>query len=1352
MTRLLFGFCALTFAVSAPNAFSAASEDEEAEVEEVIVTGSYIRRDNFDLPSPIDVTTELDIELAGTTDLGDIIFDQTFQYGVNANATPFEGNSADNQEWNQGQEVWANLRGLGTRATMTMIDGHRLPADTNTWGRRAGVDINGTYPSNAIGRIETILDGASAIYGAEAVGGVINLIPKKDFEGLELSYDFQQAIDGGSPITTLGLLAGIQGERGGAIFAIEMRDQERMRFTERPDFILSSADPWAGLDYTPWWHDRGDGGLPGTFNVPIRNTEGELMPLGAPGTYDAWDATRGRARNYDHFIGHSATGPVSSVERADPGCGYGFGGGNDDWGEVPAEWSALPGADRFASGQTAYNDLSKHGNFLNGMFHAHSVNGDFPWNAPRCIMSVSDMQDMQAEAELNKGMAYFEYEFNEYVKLRGEIVISTNDYNTRDVTSEFDELDTNELNGPMSAVVIGHNPGNPFRAFADGSTYDPTGSSSFAGGFNGALDWEDVNGNGLYEYGVEPGEYYVFASDANGDGIPDRDYDGDGVPDLGASADINAMVVLLGMGDSDGNGVADRFDQDWALANGGIRLFEDVRPHTYRLTTFAKNPRNNTLSWMYNDDGIAVYKRRFVRDNVRLRLGGEFAIPETDWIIDADYVWTKGARENTYPEPNLPAFINALRCQGGSDTSAQAAGGFSYGGQGSCWNPFTTSYLNTNADGQLIGTAWDRRGGYSLDPEYLEFPDPSDPGWRPFYVDSNGDGSIDPRIDAISPEVNTEEENRQAGVILAYNLQDLGMQLFDVVGSTSNLFALPWNDQPVGFAIGTHWRLETEEWKPSLLNQSNLGGGKRGLRESEQETMAVFAEFQLPLLEHERFGSAELQIAARYAEIETRGKIGVFGESKFDTTIPKIALRYQPTDWLAFRGSMTEGFVTPGLYAMFGTAGQYSGPATNGGGRGTVSDYICDYLPEIGDCVAAGTGGGVPNVFRGSAPNQDLEAEESELWNAGFTLRLFDGDLVFDADYTEVEFNGKTEQIGAGINVRINEVGFYDYLQDQCPGTIPNWDDATNPDSNETLAALSNADYIAQTSQAELDCRLNSAVNWVLSDANGGLGEQSIGNSVLTRGDGPNGLTLTEVDEPWVEQGQQTTRTMIYGVRYNMDWADIPFVGGDYGSFVFTLSATQMIESSIQRYTSFGCDASLIDSVGRCPGDHPYAGIEVDGVGNRNASNYGFNGPGDDLYEALAPTPEFRVNAGIRWFMGNHTAQLFGTWHDSVTNYHIAWDELKERGLLSASNAQIAEKDRCNQQPSCVGNYPAEMYWNLSYTYFRPDVFGADLNLNVSIRNIFDNFPEPRAMPSGFEGYLDNIMGRMAYVRLTLSI
>ena len=70
---------------------SAADDDDDEEMEEVLVTGSYIRRDNFDLPSPKNIIDQADIALSGNAEIGDVIFDQSFQLGVNANATPFEG-------------------------------------------------------------------------------------------------------------------------------------------------------------------------------------------------------------------------------------------------------------------------------------------------------------------------------------------------------------------------------------------------------------------------------------------------------------------------------------------------------------------------------------------------------------------------------------------------------------------------------------------------------------------------------------------------------------------------------------------------------------------------------------------------------------------------------------------------------------------------------------------------------------------------------------------------------------------------------------------------------------------------------------------------------------------------------------------------------------------------------------------------------------------------------------------------------------------------------------------------------------------------------------------------------------
>lgn len=1311
-------------------------EEEEAEgedgqlVEEVLVTGSYIRRDNFNVPSPMVITTELDLEMAGTADLGDVIFDQTFQYGVNANATPFEGIGADDQQWNQGQEVWANLRGLGTRATMTMIDGHRLPADTNTWGRRAGVDINGTYPNIAIGQIETILDGASALYGAEAVGGVINLIPKKSYEGIEVSYDHSQAMESGAPVTNLSLIAGTKSDRGSVMFAMELRNQDRMRFTDRPDFIPSAGDPWLGNEWTPWWHDAGSRSNPGEFQVPVRDATGALQVVW-------WE----NPITGDHPVGHAATNRVRGVARLDPGCGYGFGAGRDDWGPSPtnapgeddpnrwpADMAGPGGGDyRRDNGVITYNDLSRHGNFLNGLIHPH-VNVDRLGN-PRpgrwtfssgCIMSTSDMQDMQAESQNNKGMSYFEYRLNDNIKLRGEVVISNNDYNTRDVTSGLDEVEHGSLLHPQAPIVIGENPGNPFRAFADGS-----GLLGFTGIENTVLDWDDVNGDGIYNYGVEPGEAYLFAQDANGNGIPDRswandDDDGDGNVDADASAEgeIAAVVVLLPIDvDSDGDGIPDRFDADM-VGNGGVRLFEDVQVRS-QLNAHPKNPRNNNIDWAVNDNGILIYKRRFIRDNTRLRLGTEINIPNTEWIIDADYVWAKGKRVNNYPEPQLSDYVKALRCQGGPDGN-------------SCWNPFSTQYLATNEDGQLIGE------------ESNKFPEENDPGWTP----------------PDAPEVNTETEVRNAGLIMTYDLQDLGMNLVDLVASTGRLFDLPYNDQPVGFAMGLHYRVESEEYKPSSPNQTGTGGGKRGLRESDQTTWAYFAEFRLPLLNHATWGEMELQLAARYAEVETRGIAGQEGSAVFDTLIPKIAFSWAPTEWLSVRSSMTEGFVTPGLYALFGTPGQFDA-STGTGSRnaGTVNDYICDGLPELEDCAGANQGGGVPDVQVGSSPNSALGPETSDLINAGFSLKGADGDLVFDVDWTVVDFNGRVEQIGGSSNVASNADGFEDYVLQSCPGTVFDWDNVGRMERTPAELALIQQLALAEepieayreiVGEAELNCRLNAALTWVNSVAKGGFGETGIGGSALIRDGGPNGLRLTTVDSPWVQQGRQRTETVIYALRYNFDSSDVPFLPEDFGSFTLNLSATQMLESSLTRYTATGCPDASRNEIGLCPGDNPRAGIKINGVGNRNGTS--FAGPGEGLYSPLPPAPEFRANMTLRWFRNNHTMSFSGNWHDSITNKNIAWDEQRERGLLSASDATIAEEDRCSRQPSFVCEFESQMYWDLSYSYNKPDFMGLNWNVNVALRNVFDNYPTPKTMPAGYEGYLDRIMGRTAYVRFTIRL
>lgn len=1428
LERATWWLVAFVFTLGAAGVSAGESDEDEdeddEEVEEMIVTGSYIRRTNFDLPSPKSVIDNIDIEMSGNAELGDVIFDQSFQLGVNANAAPFEGiccsesgqdglandewgGQTDNQQGNQGTEVWANLRGLGTRATMTMMDGHRLPADTTPRGERAGVDVSGMYPAIAVGRVDTILDGASALYGAEAVSGVINMVPRKDFEGLMVSLDYGQPLEDGAPNTGFSLLGGVQGERGRAIFAMELRDQERMRFTDRPRYIIDTKNPWArhttvSNDFYTWgqwsrfWKDAYDAGSnpASRIHVPLRSPTGELMTPSERSDQSGLGYTsQQQSRNWQDNIGEIALGRTQ-----DPVCAYGFGAGHDnegppplnpygpffDWGNGEdahnarrdawqAEYGAHWGTDfRNYYGETyTYNDVAKHGNFLNGYNDPNDP-------AYHCRMVDSDYQDVLAESERRKGMGYFEYEFNDYITVRGEFVSGSVDYNTRLYAPGFNDFDDTDgiLVNDRMPIAIGSNPGNPFRAFADGSSWmgwDVTDNNSFLppgtstywpgvspdiwpGGSNTSsarpnrqLDFQDLNGNGRYDYLEEPGELLVFAQDANGDGIPDRDWDGDGIADDGVQRDPRARVVLMGMGDADGDGLADRFDPD----GGGIPFYEDVRFEGRRLFAFPKHPRNNNLDWAEND-GILHFLRRTQRNDIRLRLGAELRVPDTDWIIDADWIWSQGTREQNQFQEVTPAMVQALRCNAGAT-------------QDSCWNPFGSTYLMIDENGFPIG-----------DPS-IKFPAPNDPGWTP------------PDHDFV----NTEEEHRLAGNVMSYNVQDLGMTIFDLVGANNNLFDLWYNDQPVGLAIGMHWRLETEEYRPHALAQSAIGGNRFALRKSEQESRAVFGELSLPLMQSERFGEMEMQLAVRYTEIEAQGIYGQPGQVKFTTTIPKLAVRYAPVDWLALRGSLTQGFVTPGLYALFGDA-----EITSLAG---VRDYVCDYLPDIQDCIdsGTGTGGTTPNVRVANAGSPDLDPETSDLYNLGFSLKFLDGDLVFDVDYTSVEFRGSIEELDAGTHVGLNENGFTAYVEAACPGTLVDWDN-DRKHGNPELSELTQDEFRASefTSPQDLECRRNAALSWLATGANAGVGEQAFSGAALERGreiEGADGaytspITLRYVESPWTAQGSREAETVIYGIRYGFElpesrWTN--WLGDDTGAFMFTLSATQFLTQSLTKFKSFGCDDSGRNEGGFCINDHVLADITVDGVGNRN-SQY-FSPPNMHLYSDLPPTPEWRAQAGLRWFRGAHTAQVVVRWHDRVTNINIGWDAQKERERLDPRTVigswtwntgerssyphhvpyrgyeevtipgtdivkripNEEQSQRCAFQPWPVCEIDSRHYWDIAYTYRRPDVLGLQaLTVNVAIRNVFDTYPDPITQFSAHEPYLDNILGRNLLLRLNLTL
>ena len=167
----------LATAVVAPAAFAQEAEDSEAKtLDRIEVTGSRLKRAEIEGASPVIVIDRAQIDASGDVSVADLLRDATFASG--GNFKPQSGSSAQSL-------ATIDLRGLGSGRTLVLLDGRRAP--TNPMSASSGADVN-AIPLAAVERIEILSDGASAVYGSDAIGGVVNIILRKDFNGAELRY------------------------------------------------------------------------------------------------------------------------------------------------------------------------------------------------------------------------------------------------------------------------------------------------------------------------------------------------------------------------------------------------------------------------------------------------------------------------------------------------------------------------------------------------------------------------------------------------------------------------------------------------------------------------------------------------------------------------------------------------------------------------------------------------------------------------------------------------------------------------------------------------------------------------------------------------------------------------------------------------------------------------------------------------------------------------------------------------------------------------------------------------------------------------------------------------------------
>ncbi|WP_420430559.1 TonB-dependent receptor domain-containing protein [Kordiimonas sp.] len=272
---------------SKPSDAGARAESAVAEFDEIVVTGSRIRRSGTTTPTPVTVLDSEALALNGDTRLADTLNELP---AIRATQTTGNVNTTDDAQ--EAGTNFLNLRGLGIDRTLVLINGRR---HVGSRPGSAAVDTN-TIPAALVDRVEVITGGASAVYGADAVSGVVNLILKDDFEGLAVDGRYGVSGEGDGETYSLSLTGGTNfADDKGNIYVNATYDKssvirasnrsyarENLRFAPNPN-NTSSSD---GIADQILFDNTGFIGTPAGGQVVGPNFE-SFSEFGGPFTFDS---------------------------------------------------------------------------------------------------------------------------------------------------------------------------------------------------------------------------------------------------------------------------------------------------------------------------------------------------------------------------------------------------------------------------------------------------------------------------------------------------------------------------------------------------------------------------------------------------------------------------------------------------------------------------------------------------------------------------------------------------------------------------------------------------------------------------------------------------------------------------------------------------------------------------------------------------------------------------------------------------------------------------------------------------------------------------------------------------------
>lgn len=260
-------------------ALPAFAQQVEEELEAVVVTGSHIQRVDMEKIVPVSVIDQAAMEARNAVMPSDLLTSLPSVVSLPQNETRLGSSGA------RGDNANLNMRGLGATATLILQDGRRMAVNPMVAGTDQAVNIN-QLPRHGVERIEVLRDGASSVYGSDAVGGVINYVLKREMDGVEASLRYDQPEAGGGEVLQGGLAFGSKFADGrGRLFgSLDVMDRKQIWMRDR-DYAASSFDMMARAE-EPWnaiggpFDERQTRGYWPTFTVSGLSGTWRLRPVG----------------------------------------------------------------------------------------------------------------------------------------------------------------------------------------------------------------------------------------------------------------------------------------------------------------------------------------------------------------------------------------------------------------------------------------------------------------------------------------------------------------------------------------------------------------------------------------------------------------------------------------------------------------------------------------------------------------------------------------------------------------------------------------------------------------------------------------------------------------------------------------------------------------------------------------------------------------------------------------------------------------------------------------------------------------------------------------------------------------